>query len=85
MAKYGDGLGIEFVRAVKKGFIKQPFTTQDVKWFAQYKGWDVPDHYVNVLLANGSSENHSLTYKKYFKPCGNGGYELSDLALNSVL
>ena len=85
MAKYGDGFGIEFVRAVKQGLIKQPFSTQDVRWFAQYKGWNPPDQYMNVLLANGSSENHSLTYKKYFKSLGNGQYELSDLALDSDL
>ena len=82
MAKYGDGFGIEFARAVKIGLIHQPFTTQDVKWFAQYKGWNPPEQYMNVLLANGSSENHSLSYKKYFRSMGNGQYVLSDLALN---
>ena len=83
MAKYGDGFGIEFVRAVKQGLIKEPFTTQDVKWFAQYKGWDIPDHYVNVLLANGSSPNHSLNYKKYFEAQHDGEYILSELGRNA--
>lgn len=79
MAKYGDGFGIEFVHAVKQKLIKEPFTIQDVKWFAQYKGWDVPDHYMNVLLANGSAESHSPTYKKYFRSLENGQYVLSDI------
>lgn len=80
MNKYGDGLNIEFVRAVKQGLVQQPFCTDDVRAFAHSKGWNPSEHYVQVLLANGASQLHSLTYKKYFKSLGDGQYTLSELA-----
>lgn len=80
MSKYGDGLSIEFVRAVKKGEIPEPFTKADVEHFAASKGWNPSSRYVSVMLANGSSPTHSLTYKKYFEALGNGEYRLSQLA-----
>lgn len=80
MSKYGDGLNIEFVRAVKNGQISEPFTKADVERFAVSKGWHPSPRYINVLLANGSSPTHSLTYKKYFEAMGNGEYRLSALA-----
>lgn len=80
MSKYGDGLNIEFVRAVKKGQIPEPFTKADVDHFAASKGWNPSPRYINVMLANGSSLTHSPTYKKYFESMGHGEYRLSKLA-----
>lgn len=84
MKKFGDGLNIEFVRAVKSGVIAEPFCTYDVLLFAKTKGWDPSIRYINVMLANGSSQTHSLTYKKYFVRVGQGKYALSDLAIKEV-
>ena len=81
MAKYGKGLGREFAEAVLRHEIREPFTTEDVRAFVQKRGWPIGDNYVNVLLQNGSSPNHSLTYKKYFVNLHHDGlFELSDLA-----
>ena len=84
MRKYGDGLNIEFVHAVKNGQISEPYTTADVELFVTSKGWYPSPRYVNVLLSNGSSPTHSLTYKKYFEALGNGQYRLSALARQEV-
>lgn len=84
MSKFGDGLNIEFVRAVKKGQIAEPFTKVDVEKFALEKGWHPSPRYVNVMLANGASSSHSLTYKKYFLSLGNGQYRLSELAREEI-
>lgn len=84
MRKYGDGLNIEFVRAVKKGQISEPFSRYDVERFALQQGWTPSPRYINVMLANGSSLTHSLTYKKYFVSLGYGKYQLSDLAKQEV-
>lgn len=80
MPKYGRGLNIEFAHAVKEGVVKEPFATCDVENFALSMGWKPSPHYISVLLPNGASEEHSLTYKKYFVSVGNGYYTLSDLA-----
>ena len=78
MAKYGEGFSFEFAKAVKQGMIQRPFSTENVKRFAEMKGWEPSQKYLNVVLPNGSSLTHSLTYKKYFKRVGEGLYELSD-------
>jgi len=80
MSKYGSGLNVEFAHTVKLGLINEPFNSSDVKNFAISKGWKPSPNYISVLLANGASEKHSLTYKKYFTSVGNGLYMLSDLA-----
>lgn len=85
MAKHGDGLAIEFVRAVRAGLVREPFTTEDVKVFAQSQGWNPSSNYVNVLLSNSSSLTHSLTYKKYFSAIGDGNYILSELGKEIIL
>lgn len=85
MPKYGDGLNIEFVRAVKLGIISEPFSKDDVEKFAESKGWHPSRHYINVMLSNGSSLTHSHTYKKYFSSIGSGQYTLSDLARNTTV
>lgn len=77
LAKYGRGLNKEIYLAVKSGEINEPFGIEEVKELVNRKGWNVPDSYINVCLANGSSKNHSLTYKKYFKSTGEGKYIIS--------
>ncbi len=79
MAKYGVGFSAEFAWAVTQGIIQEPFCVDDVKRFAELKGWKPSENYLNVVLPNGSSEKHSLTYKKYFSSVGDGKYVLSDL------
>lgn len=76
MVKYGKGLNYEIAMAVKRGVIVQPFKIIDVKKFVKNKDWNIPDTYLNVCLANGTSESHSLNYKKYFKAVGDGKYIL---------
>lgn len=80
MPKYGKGLNIEFANAVKAGIIREPFNTNDVRGFANTRGWNPPDNYINVLLPNGSAETHSHTYKKLFVSVGDGLYVLSEIA-----
>jgi hypothetical protein len=83
VAKYGRGLGIEFAEAVRTGRVKEPFGIRDVRAFANSRGWNPPDTYINVLLANSSAETHSPTYRKLFVSLGEGMYALSDLARKS--
>ena len=80
MAKYGQGLNIEFVKAVKNGEVSEPFKTEDIRRFAKSRGWNPSENYIAVLLPNGSSETHSNTYKKLFVAIGGGEYILSDKA-----
>ena len=76
--EYGNGgVAVEFVRAVKRGEVRRPFSTADVKEFAEKNGWNVAINHLNVVLSNGSSMTHSLTYKKYFRRVARGLYELS--------
>jgi hypothetical protein len=80
MAKYGVGLNLEFVNAVKAGEVKIPFNTEDVRRFAKRKCWKPSEKYIMVLLPNGSSNTHSPTYNKLFVSIGNGMYILSEKA-----
>lgn len=85
MKKFGEGLNIEFLKAVKMGQIKEPFSREDVAKFAEMKGWKPSRHYINVMLANGFSQTHSLTYKKYFTSIGNGQYICSELGRTTAI
>jgi len=76
MPKYGRGLNREIVGAVNQGIIIEPFSVADIRQFAKECGWDVPENYLIVSLANASSKDHSFTYKKYFQSLGNGRYQL---------
>lgn len=78
MAKYGRGLNREIVAAVNKGIISEPFSTKDIRNLIKLKNWKpVPtENHINVTLANGASEEHSLTYKKYFLSAGDGQYKV---------
>jgi len=74
MAKYGKGLAREVVDAVLSGELKEPLTRQIIKKFCENRGWSVSKKYTNVLLADSTSEKHSLTYVKYFERVGENEY-----------
>jgi hypothetical protein len=78
MAKYGRGLNREIVAAVNVGLIDEPFSTREIRKLITLKKWvpEPTDNYINVALANGSSDKHSPTYKKYFFSVGNGQYKV---------
>jgi hypothetical protein len=78
MPKYGRGLNREVVAAVNTGFVSEPFSTEDVLKVIREKGWrpEPPEQYVTVALANGASDDHSPTYRKYFFSLGDGLYKL---------
>ena len=78
MAKYGRGLNREIVAAVNSGLISEPFSTDDIRRLVNIKRWnpEPTDNHINVTLANGASDSHSVTYKKYFTSIGNGQYKL---------
>ena len=78
MPKYGRGLNREVVASVNRGSISEPFSVKQVRWLIKEKGWrpDPPEQYVVVALANGASNDHSPTYKKYFLSLGDGLYKL---------
>jgi len=80
MPKYGRGLNRELVGAVNAGMVEEPFSTSEVRKLVQLKNWypSPTDSYINVALSNGSSPDHSLTYKKYFISLGNGKYRLRE-------
>ena len=78
MAKYGRGLNRELVAAVNNGIVTEPFTVADVRKVIRQNGWkpEPPENYVLVALPNGASEDHSHTFKKYFRSLGDGRYIL---------
>ena len=78
MPKYGRGLNREVVAAVNRGAISEPLTVKKVRLLIKEKNWrpEPPEEYVIVTLANGASDNHSPTYKKYFISIGDGQYKL---------
>jgi hypothetical protein len=77
MSKYGEGLGIEVVNAIKSGELKEPITTKSIRELCEIRAWKPSDKFINVLLANSSAEKHSLTYKKYFERVSKGEYCLA--------
>jgi len=78
MAKYGRGLNREIVAAVNAGIISEPFSTKDIRKLIKIKQWhpEPTENHINVTLANATSDNHSVTYKKYFISIGNGQYKI---------
>ena len=80
MLKYGRGLNREIVAGVNSGVISEPFSTSDIRKFIGEKRWspEPTEAYVNSALADGASEYHSTTYKKYFSSLGNGLYEIRE-------
>lgn len=78
MPKYGKGLGKEIYIGAKNGEILQPFTVNDCRDFAISKGWDVPESYLKVVLANSEKDrDHSDTYKDYFMRVSEGKYRIN--------
>ena len=77
-SRYGEGLGKEIIKAINNGELIEPISTQMIKQFCKSKGWDVPDNYTNVYLANSSSEHHSKNFKKCFYNVGENQYVLRD-------
>ena len=80
MAIYGRGLNREIVAAVNNGEIQELITVDSVRKVVELRGW-VPrptEKHIAVTLANGSSNTHSPTYKKYFVADDAGGYRLKD-------
>lgn len=78
MAKYGRGLNREIVAAVNAGLISEPFSTKDIRKLIKIKKWkpEPTENYINVTLANGASDRHSVTFKKYFLAAGDGQYKV---------
>jgi len=76
LAKYGRGLNREIVAAVNKGIISEPFSTKDIRKLIKLINWnpEPSENHINVTLSNGASEQHSITYKKYFISIGDGQY-----------
>lgn len=78
MPKYGRGLNRELVAAVNTGLVSEPFSVKDVRKLIKAKGWwpGPSKEHVTVTLANGASDQHSATFKKYFLSIGDGLYRL---------
>jgi len=80
MPKYGKGLGKEIYNAVLKGDISEPFTVNDCRKYTRTRGWDIPETYLRVLLANSEkNRTHSSTYKSYFSRVSEGKYQTNRL------
>ncbi len=76
MVKYGRGLGREIYIAARDGEIDEPFSVADCRNHAKSRGWDVPETYMMVCLANGeANRDHSPTYKDFFVRVGDGMYK----------
>ena len=78
MTKHGEGLGLEIVKGVNRGLIKEPLTTKKVKEFCKRQGIKATDNHMGVILANATSNTHSPTYKKYFERISKGEYRVLD-------
>lgn len=74
MAKHGDGLGYEIVKAVINGDISEPITFEKVKLFCKKNDIDATENHMRVILSNATENTHSPTYKKYFHRVGRGEY-----------
>jgi len=74
MNKYGVGLGIEVVNAIKSGELQEPVTTKSIRELCEIRGWKPSDNFINALLPNSAAEKYSQTYKKYFERVSKGEY-----------
>lgn len=77
MAKHGEGLGAEIVKAVNNGEIIEPITINKVKEYCQKVGLNPSKQHMSVILSNATENDHSPTYKKYFERVGRGEYVVS--------
>ena len=78
MAKYGRGLNREIVAAVNRGELSEPLTTASVRQLAALRGWKPAENLILVALANAASDDHSPTYREYFRSLGRGQYQVRD-------
>lgn len=78
MAKYGRGLNREIVAAVNRGELAEPLTADSVRRLAAERGWKPTAKHIIVTLANAASDDHSPTYRKYFRSLGSGRYRVRD-------
>lgn len=78
MAKHGEGLGYEIVKAVNSGDIIEPITADKVMELCREKGFEATENHIKAILPNSTENTHSPTYKKYFRRIGKGEYELLD-------
>lgn len=77
MAKHGEGLAKEIVKAVNRGEIIEPITTDKVNQLCEKKKFEYSNHTKGVVLSNSEIDaTHSPTYKKYFKKISEGEYIL---------
>lgn len=76
MAKHGEGLGYEIVKAVISGEIIEPITFQKVKDFCNKSGIQASKNHMSVILSNSTENAHSPTYKIYFERVGKGEYRI---------
>lgn len=74
MAKHGRGLGSEIIEAINCGELIEPISCKKVKKLCEQKGFNYSESYINVILANSTSNSHSPTYKKRFEKVGVGEY-----------
>ncbi len=80
-SKYGRGLGREIFEAAKTGILFQPFDVADCREFARSCGWNPPENYIQVVLANSEvNRSHSETYFNYFVRVGEGKYIINSHA-----
>ena len=78
MAKYGRGLNREIVAAVNRGELSEPLTTASVRQLAALRGWKPAENLILVALGNAASDDHSPTYRKYFRSVGRAEYRVRD-------
>lgn len=77
MAKYGEGLAKEIVKAINNGEITEPLTRKKVEELCMLKNYDYPKNMKNVILSNSEIDaKHSDTFKRYFKRIDKGEYVL---------
>ncbi len=76
MAKHGDGLGYEIVKAVINGEIIEPITFKKMKAFCDKSEMQVSENHMRVILSNASENTHSPTYKRYFERIEKGEYRI---------
>ena len=78
MPKYARGLNREVVAAINRGELSEPLTVASVRRLATMRGWNPPESLVLVALANAASDDHSSSYRKYFRSLGGGRHALRE-------
>jgi predicted HNH restriction endonuclease len=76
MAKHGEGLGYEIVKAVINGEIIEPINFQKVRDFCNRNGIQASENHMRVILSNATDNSHSPSYKVYFERVGKDEYRI---------